>query len=117
MGSNGLTHRVTIEEATYTKDMSGQRVASWSDLYTDVPAEVMPKSGRERLRDDQVIGTTDYTVRIGYLSDIHLDQRILWADRGTTRTLNIEEVSTGSTAFTGRRELMLGCSEVTTDTA
>lgn len=50
-----LRHRVTIEEPTETQNATTGAIAvTWSALWTNVPAEVAPRSGREFLAAQQL---------------------------------------------------------------
>ena len=42
-----LRHRVTIEQVTETRDADGGVVTAWAPLHSNVPAEIVPLSGRE----------------------------------------------------------------------
>ena len=61
-----LRDRITIQERSNTRNSVGEKIDSWSDVAT-VWAQVRPVSGRERLRSDTEIATTDI---LDYLVDL-----------------------------------------------
>lgn len=106
--SAGLNRRIDIQENTPSPDANGQPVASWSDVYSRLPAEVMGVGGGESLRGDQVEAIVDSIIRIRYPRTTTLpapEMRVLL----NGRTLNVVRVldKTGD-----RRELFLMCKEV-----
>lgn len=60
-----LRHRVTIEQKTAGADAWGQPVETWETVATEVPAEVLPLSGREYIaaQAEQAGITTKITIR------------------------------------------------------
>lgn len=50
-----LRHRVTIEQPLESQDATtGAITVTWSALWTNVPAEIVPRSGREFLAAQQL---------------------------------------------------------------
>jgi len=47
MTSYRLRHRIDIEQLQTTRDAIGGIVESWSAVFEDVPAEIVPMSGRQ----------------------------------------------------------------------
>jgi len=50
-----LRHRITIEQPTETQDpITGAITVAWSRVWENVPAEIVPRSGREFLAAQQL---------------------------------------------------------------
>ena len=60
-----LRHRITIEQKTAGADAWGQPVETWETVAAEVPAEVLPLSGREYIaaQAEQAGITTKITIR------------------------------------------------------
>lgn len=100
-----LRHRVTIQQATVTRNEFGEPVETWQDLAT-VWAEVVDLSGREFIEARQAPASEVTTrVRIRYRAGIEPTMRVLHG----ARVLEIVAVLEPEGR---RRELHLMCREV-----
>ena len=108
MRAGELKHRVTLQEATETRDSFGQPVRTWSDVAT-VWAAVQALSGREFLEAKQLKRAVTTRIVIRWRDDVHAGMRARWTDpAGTTHTYDVEAVIPDSTH---RRQLSLMCLE------
>lgn len=87
MESGKLRHRVTIQQATESRDADGGVTRTWGTFAT-VHAAVSPLSGREYLQADQVQAQVTHRVRIRRYPGVTPKMRVLHR----SRVLNIEAV-------------------------
>ena len=97
-----LRERVTIQQATETRNRLGESVASWS-TFAERWASVEGLSGREVLQAGQQQTEVTHRVRLRYVTGLKATMRILW--RG--RTLEI----TSLLEHNNRSEHELLCTE------
>lgn len=77
-----LRHRVTIQTPETGQDDWGQPVEGWTDVLTDLPAEVRDIRGREFWQQQQAPGGDVNTrVRIRYRDDLTRQMRVLHLGR------------------------------------
>lgn len=77
-----LRHRVTIQTPATDQDAWGQPIEGWSDVLTDLPAEVRDIRGREFWQQQQAPGGDVNTrVRIRYRADLDRQMRVLHMGR------------------------------------
>ena len=98
-----LRERVTIQQASETRNALGETVLSWADL-TTVWASVEGVSSREALDAGQQEVTITHRVRMRYLSTLTQNMRFRWRDR----TLNIVSLL----EYGNRTEHVAICEEV-----
>jgi SPP1 family predicted phage head-tail adaptor len=103
MQAGKLRHRVTIEEATLTRDGFGGQVETWAEWIT-CWASVEPLQGREFLEGRREEAGVDTRIRIRYRSGVLPGMRVTWGDH----TYDIESVIEPESR---RRELVLMCRE------
>ena len=102
-----LRHRVTIQTPKTEQDEWGQPVEGWSDVLTDLSAEVRDIRGREFWQQQQAPGGDVNTrVRIRYRTDLDRQMRVLHLGR----VLAIEAIIDPDGKMT---ELHLMCREAT----
>jgi SPP1 family predicted phage head-tail adaptor len=87
-----MRYQVKLQSPTSTTDAGGGRSQVWSTLGT-IWANIVPKSGTERYKHDQIEDTTTHDVYIRYRSDIDAKYRILYGSRvfSIKAILNVEE--------------------------
>lgn len=98
-----LRERVTVQQATQTRNSLGEAVMSWADWQT-VWASVEGVSAREALEAGQQEVTITHRVRLRYLTGLTQNMRLSW--RG--RTLNIVNLL----EYGNRSEHVAICEEV-----
>lgn len=107
MQAGRLRQRVTIEQATETRDAFGATLQSWTAL-AQVWAEVLPKVGGtgEEFATDAASERTSqgYTINLRYRSDVTTMMRVNWQNK----LLDIESVADPDGR---RRALRLECKE------
>lgn len=107
MQAGKLRQRITIEQATETRDAFGATLQSWGTLAT-VWAEVLPKvggTGEEFVTDAASERTSQgYTINLRYRSDVTTKMRVNWQGK----LLDIESVADPDGR---RRALKLECRE------
>ena len=102
-----LRHRVTIQTPATDQDTWGQPIEGWSDVVTNLPAEVRDIRGREFWQQQQAPGGDVNTrVRIRYRTDLERQMRVLHLGRA----LEIEAIIDPDGRMT---ELHLMCREAT----
>jgi len=105
MQSGRLRHRIDFQTNAGTADAAGQVVDSWSDTYTNEPAEVIETGGAEALFGHRIDATATHVVRCRYRAGLSEEMQIVWG----SRTLGIVNVRD----YDGRRrELWITCREV-----
>ena len=105
MNAGELRHRVTIQEATESRDSYGAAVETWSDLVT-VWAKKAHKSSREFFAAQKVCAETTDLWIIRYRSGITTKMRIVYRDHYYDIVGAFDPDGRG-------RELHLLCKEVT----
>lgn len=70
-----LNRRIVIQRKTETLDSFGQPIETWTTLHT-LWADPRPVTGSERFTAQQVAGNAVMTFAIGWISDIHVEDRI-----------------------------------------
>ena len=75
-----LRDRVTVQQATETRNSLGEVVQSWS-TYATVWASVEGISSREALQQGQVQTDVSHRVQIRYLDGLKQTMRLSWRDR------------------------------------
>jgi len=105
MEAGKLRHRVTIQQATATRDTIGVPEDTWSTLAT-VWAAVEPLTGREFVEAFRTNAELTHRVRIRYRSDVTAKMRVLESSRhyDIVAVLDVKGEM---------RELHLMCREVT----
>jgi len=98
-----LRERVTVQQATQSRNSLGEAVMSWADWQT-VWASVEGVSAREALDAGQQEVTITHRVRLRYLTGLTQTMRLSW--RG--RTLNIVNLL----EYGNRSEHVAICEEV-----
>lgn len=98
-----LRERVTVQQASETRNAMGETVLAWADL-TTVWASVEGVSSREALDAGQQEVTITHRVRMRYLSTLTQNMRFRWRDR----TLNIVSLL----EYGNRTEHVAICEEV-----
>jgi|GEM_PF-513957 len=75
-----LNKRITIEQENITSDSGGGYDLNWVVL-DEIWAEIKPKSGWERLRDEQLEPSITHTITIRYRADLQESMRINYNGR------------------------------------
>ena len=75
MQSGRLDQRITIERVTYTQTGTGDVIETWS-LLAEVWAAVEPLNGREYFAANAVQSETTTRIRLRYLADLNVVDRI-----------------------------------------
>jgi SPP1 family predicted phage head-tail adaptor len=70
-------HRVTIQAPTETLDATGQPVVTWTDVWTDEPAEFKPMGGVESMRGKQYEAGTKGVFRVNYRDSYTVQMRVV----------------------------------------
>lgn len=84
MRGGKLSHRVTLQSPTGSRDAVGERVTTWTSVATGVPADIEPITGREQVLAAQREATTSHIVRIRYASTwaaLDASWRVLFGSR------------------------------------
>jgi SPP1 family predicted phage head-tail adaptor len=71
-----LRHRVDIEQYAETRDEFGGVVQTWSAYASDVPAEIVPLSGREFVAAQAMQGSVTTRITVRYDPSINPKMRI-----------------------------------------
>ncbi len=104
MRAGDLRQRVTIQQASYTRNAYAERVTNWSTFAT-VWGAVEALNGRELVEARQVQAEINIRVRIRYRAGITAQMRVTFSGR----TL---EIVAPPIEHTRRREMWLLCKEV-----
>lgn len=75
-----LRERVTVQQATETRNAIGETVLAWS-TYATVWASVEGVSSREALDAGKIDVQISHRVRMRYLSGVTQNMRLSWRDR------------------------------------
>lgn len=113
MRAGALRHRVTFQTRDMGQDSGGQQVLTWSNLLTNVPADVQPLSGREMLAAQAVNAELSHTITVRFhplLTDPVkvAAMRAVYSDGTTTHTLNL---SSAVNADARNRQIDIGAME------
>ena len=84
-GAGDLRERVTIQQATATRDAYNAEVLTWSTVAT-VWARVLERGGREPVLADRPVMLISYEVTVRDGRTITHEQRVIW--RGKTLTID-----------------------------
>lgn len=76
MKAGALRHRITLEHNVTTRDEWGGEVVGWQTFAADVPAEVVPLSGREFIAAGELQGQVQARITIRYLPGVLDTMRI-----------------------------------------
>ena len=73
MEAGNMDRLVTFQEATYTKEPSGQKVPTWGDISTrpTVWAQVQRDKGRENWSADKKTAIIPNKFKVHYRDDLH----------------------------------------------
>lgn len=71
-----LRHRVTVEKYAESRDSYGGVIQSWGTHAADVPAEIVPLSGREFVAAQAMQDTVNTRITVRYDSSIKPEMRI-----------------------------------------
>ena len=87
-----MRYQVQLQQPASTTDAGGGRTQVWSTVAL-LWANIEPKSGSERYKNDQITDTTTHDVYIRYRKTISTKWRISYGDRtfSIKSILNIEE--------------------------
>ena len=87
-----MRYQVKLQSPANTTDAGGGRSQTFTTLAT-IWANIVPKSGTERYKHDQIQDQTTHDVFIRYRSDIDPKYRILYGTRvfSIKSILNVEE--------------------------
>jgi SPP1 family predicted phage head-tail adaptor len=108
MRGGKLRRKVDIEQPTFAQNGLGEQIASWSVFAANVPAEVAPLNGRERILAQQVNSQLNTRVTLRYIIGIKTSMRIKYQDAGGTRYFQIESfINTDER----NREMVVDCVE------
>jgi len=108
MRAGTLVHRITLQSPAGSRDAVGERVTTWTDVASDIPASVEPISGREEFLAAQRQGTTSHIVRLrceSPWSAMDASWRVLFGSRVFTIDAPPRNVNEAG------RELILTCTE------
>lgn len=70
MRAGKLRQRITLQSKVIVRDQYGGESTTWQDFATDVPAEVVPLSGREFLSAGELQGEVQARVMIRYMPGV-----------------------------------------------
>ncbi len=104
MGAGAYRHRITLQQATETRDSLGGTVQAWATFAT-VWAAIEPLSGRELLQAQQVQAEVTHRVRLRYMNGVTAELRVLFGTRyfNILSAVNVQERN---------REIVLTCKEL-----
>lgn len=79
MKAGALRQRITLQAMTPTQDpVTGEITTAWADFAADVPAEVVPLSGREFIAAAATQAEVSARVTIRYLAGVLPSMRMLF---------------------------------------
>jgi head-tail adaptor len=78
----GLTDRVTLQRATWTKDAQGAATASWSDVQTQLAARIQPLRGGVEMEHDRRLNRASHRVFLASAVPLDEHHRLLHPHRG-----------------------------------
>ncbi len=73
-----LNQRVKIQARSVVRDAAGQETITWTDTFTNVPAEVMPLRGREFFAAAQVHQQQSIKALMRYKAGVDAADRLVW---------------------------------------
>ena len=87
-----MRYRVELQTPTSTTDAGGGRAQTWTTL-SIIWANIIPKSGTERYKHDQVTDATTHDIYIRHQKDISAAYRIKYDSRtfSIKSILNVDE--------------------------
>ena len=93
--AGGMRHTVRVQRAAEVRGTSGMVTFTWTDLAPVWRAKIEPMTLRmqERLVANQNLQEITHVVTMRYLRGLRAEDRILWNDRGTERTLEVASVA------------------------
>ncbi len=100
-----LRHRITIEQLTVTRDAIGGVMETWSALHQNVPAEIVPLSGREFIAAQSTQSSVSLRITVRYLAGLTPLMRVVHG----SNVYNVEAVLPDPSM---RRHMTLMCSTV-----
>lgn len=103
MDLGSLRHRITIEEATISRDGYGGETKAWATVAT-VWAAVEPLQGREFLEGRRAEAEVNTRIRIRYRAGILPGMRITWGN-------HVYDIGSVIEHNSDRREIRLMCRE------
>lgn len=104
MRAGELRHRITIQQATVTRDGFGAEIPAWADVAT-IWAKIETVSGTESVGPEQVAtATLVHEVTIRYRDDIQPTMQVVW----NARLFTIRAV----VADNANKQIVLSCDEV-----
>jgi SPP1 family predicted phage head-tail adaptor len=106
-----LTERLAFWAPVEVPDNQGGTVTTYPAATFEVWGDVEPLTGSELLAASQMSSQSTVRIRMYYRPDVSVKQRIIWATRGKTRTLEVDSYRTLDRANVGMEVL---CSEVLT---
>jgi SPP1 family predicted phage head-tail adaptor len=77
LAAGRLRHRITIQRPINTQDSSGNTVLDWEDVATDVPAEIVLPSVRERVAAQQMQSEASGRITIRYRPGMSATMRLI----------------------------------------
>jgi SPP1 family predicted phage head-tail adaptor len=108
MRAGKLRRKVDIEQATNTANGLGEPVPSWAAIATNVPAEILPLNGRERIVAQQVNNQLNTRVTMRYYNGLKTGMRLKYVDKVGTRYFQIQSfINTDER----NREMVVDCIE------
>lgn len=82
LSAGRLRHRITIQEPQHAQDpVTGEMIATWSDVWTNVPASIEPLSVREFMQSQAEQAQVSARITIRYRSGLNAAMRILHKSR------------------------------------
>lgn len=66
MRAGDLRRRIQFQQRVVTLDTSGQQIANWIDVLTNVPANIEPLSGRELIAAQAVNAEVSHRITVRY---------------------------------------------------
>lgn len=92
MRAGSLRRKVTIETPTEAQNALGEPIKSWATFAANVPADIAPYNGSERLIAQQVNSQLNTRMTIRYLAGVTTRMRVIYASATGTRTFQIENI-------------------------
>lgn len=89
MNPSKLDRRITIQAKATTLDVNGDRIDTWTNLYTNIAANVKPAGGREMVAEHRMFETSAAVFTTRYYSDVTQQHRILY----NGKTYNISSIN------------------------
>lgn len=92
--SGQLREKIKIQRRSSVSDGAGNFVSDWADLYTGIPARVVPLRGGESIISAKLHGTAIVEVHVRYSSDmasVTTDDRIVDERSGVSYNIRLIE--------------------------